>query len=329
MTVDDTTSAESSRLAAPESLLRVLREGELRIAGRLREASNATLFAEATLDGETLTCVYKPIAGERPLWDFPDGTLAGREVAAYTISEAIGWHVVPPTVMRAEGPFGPGMCQRWIDTLVDEPGEGDDSAAADDAAAEAALAGTSGLDGDGGGSAAGNADDGGEGDAGRPAGVPRVLALLPPGTEATGWLPIVDVAIGEGEEAVLAHRDDVLLARVAAFDVVINNADRKGGHLLPVPDHVYAIDHGVTFHVEDKLRTLLWGFAGRDLPGDVRATLTALVPRLAAGPLRETLRGLIADEEIDAAAARLDALLAAGTYPLPADDRHVIPWPPI
>lgn len=307
--------ADAPCLAPSERVSRVLREGELRVEGRLRTASNATLFATATLDGESLTCVYKPIAGERPLWDFPDGTLAGREVAAYQVSEAIGWHVVPPTVMRAEGPFGPGMCQRWID-VPDADAEVNAGAGSESEFEENASA--PGDDAD---------------DAARA--VPRVLTLLPPEVDVAGWLSIVEVLVGSGgegsvgETAVLAHRDDPILARIAAFDVVINNADRKGGHLLAVPGHVYAIDHGVTFHVEDKLRTLLWGFAGRELPAEVRASLTAFAPRLAAGSLRATLREFLAEAEIDAAVERLGALLAANRYPLPPDDRHAIPWPPI
>ena len=97
-----------------DEVLRLLREGELEVEGRLVDASNATLYCSATLDGVTAAVVYKPVRGERPLWDFPDGTLAGREVSAYLVSAATGWDVVPPTVMR-DGPFGPGMVQLWMD----------------------------------------------------------------------------------------------------------------------------------------------------------------------------------------------------------------------
>jgi len=163
-----------------EDALRLLREGELGVEGRLVDASNATLYCTTTLDGVTATCVYKPVRGERPLWDFPDGTLAGRELGAYLVSAASGWDLVPPTVLR-EGPFGPGMCQLWVDT--DET---------------------------------------------------------------------VDLSQ-------LARSDHPDLRRMAVLDAVVNNADRKGGHLLPRPDgRVQGVDHGVCFSVEDKLRTLLW-----------------------------------------------------------------------
>jgi hypothetical protein len=140
----------------PEDVLHLLRSAELTVEGRLVDASNATLYCSAELDGATVAVVYKPVRGERPLWDFPDGTLAGREVAAYLVSEATGWDVVPPTVLR-EGPFGTGMVQLWVD--VDES---------------------------------------------------------------------VDLAV-------LARSDHPDLRRMAVFDAVVNNADRKGGHLLPRP----------------------------------------------------------------------------------------------
>jgi uncharacterized repeat protein (TIGR03843 family) len=264
----------------------VLTGGRLEITGRLTNASNATLFGTVELDGVELRCVHKPVAGERPLWDFPTGTLANREVAAYEVSEASGWRIVPPTVMR-EAQWGPGMCQLWIDTSDDDaPGLG----------------------------------DGG------------LLTLLPEDrADAEGWRAILEVELEDGRPAVLAHKDDARLRRIAAFDVVINNADRKGGHLLvgvTEPDHVYGIDHGVTFAVEDKLRTLLWGFADEPLESEVRETLEKLELDLASGTLAERLGGLLDSEEVGATRERVRELLRAAVLPGPEGRRRPVPWPP-
>lgn len=255
---------------------RVLREGELTVQGRLTEASNATLYCRAELDGVALACVYKPVAGERPLHDFPDGTLAARELAAYAVSEAAGWHLVPRTVER-DGPFGRGMCQQWIE-------ESDLSAA------------VTVLTGD---------------EAERP----------------REWCPILAVRLSDGAEGVLAHRDGAALRRIAVFDAVVNNADRKGGHLLPLADgRVLGIDHGLTFHAEDKLRTLLWGFADRELSAGERAGLTRL---RADAALAARLSALLSPGEVEAFHARIDALLAAGALPGPEGRLRPVPWPPI
>ena len=262
----------------------ILTTGRLEISGRLTNASNATLFGTVTLDGVELECVHKPVAGERPLWDFPTGTLANREVAAYELSAATGWRIVPPTVLR-EGRWGPGMCQLWIDTD------------------EAEVLGDDGL-----------------------------LTLLPPErADADGWRAVLSVELEDGRPALLAHRDDARLRRVAAFDVVINNADRKGGHLL-VPtgeeEHVYGIDHGVTFAVEDKLRTLLWGFAGDGVDEEVRETLKELDADLRSGTLARRLGALLDPGEVDATRERLGDLLRAGVFPGPEGRRRPVPWPP-
>jgi uncharacterized repeat protein (TIGR03843 family) len=267
----------------PAQVRDILTHGEFEIEGRLTNASNATLFGRVTLDGVELECVHKPVAGERPLWDFPNGTLAGREVAAYEVSEAAGWRIVPPTVMR-EARWGPGMCQLWIDEPDDVP--------------------------QGGG----------------------LLTLLPDGADADGWCPILGVELADGREAVLAHRADDRLRRIAAFDAVVNNADRKGGHLLvgvSDPEHVYGIDHGVTFHVEDKLRTLLWGFDGEPLGGEVREVLAKLEADLESGALAGRLAGLLERSEVAAARDRVRALLRAGRFPGPAGRSRPVPWPPI
>ena len=205
-------------------------------------------------DREDLLAVWKPTRGEQPLFDFPIGTLTRREVAAYLVSEAIGWGIVPPTLLR-EGPYGEGMVQQWID--VD----------------------------------------------------PEV--------------DIVAMIVG----------DDPRLRPIAVFDAIVNNTDRKGGHLLPVPGgHLYAVDHGVTFSVVPKLRTLLWAWEGEPFDDEERAGLervrTGLDDGRGAG-LAASLRELLAAPEVEATRLRVDELLAAGTFPSPNPEWPAIPWPPI
>lgn len=262
--------------AADAAAAELLARGELTVRGRIREASNAALLCTVALDGREASCVYKPVAGERPLWDFPDGTLAGREVAAYEVSEATGWGLVPPTVLR-DGPYGEGMCQLWIDVT-----------------AEAEL-----------------------------------LALVDAEEPEPGWRAIGLADVGEGRTALLVHADDERLRRLAVLDAVINNADRKGGHLLPTAGgRLYGIDHGVTFNVEDKLRTLLWGWAGEPLTEEAVGVLKGLRGALGAG-LGARLAALITAAEIDATRARVDALLASGRHPEPGGEWPAIPWPPV
>ena len=239
-------------LVGADEALELLHRGELDVVGRLVDASNATLYCGIALDGLAATCVYKPVTGERPLWDFPDGTLAAREVAAYTVSQATGWDLVPPTVLR-DGPFGPGMCQLWVD--VDET------------------------------------------------------------------VDLVDFARSD-------HPD---LRRMAVLDVVLNNADRKGGHLLPTPDgRVRGVDHGVCFSVETKLRTLLWQWRGDPLPSEAGPVLSDLDDGLrgADGALGTALAALLSPEEVRATARRVTRLLRSGRYPQPSGDWPAIPWPP-
>ncbi len=202
-----------------------------------------------TLDGVTASCVYKPVRGERPLWDFPDGTLAGREVATYLIDEAIGWDLVPLTALR-DGPFGPGMCQLWVD--VDET---------------------------------------------------------------------VDLAA-------LAHSDHPDLRRLAVLDAVVNNADRKGGHLLPTTaGRVFGVDHGLCFSTEDKLRTLLWQWRSLPLPDEAVEVLTRL-QTLLRGELGTSLHAHLTRREVRRTADRIDRLLSTGVHPSPSPDWPAIPWPP-
>jgi uncharacterized repeat protein (TIGR03843 family) len=242
---------DTERVLERDAALDLLRRGDLDVQGRLVDASNATLFCAVSCDGLQAACVYKPIAGERPLWDFPDGTLAGREVAASLVDEATGWEIVPPTVHR-EGPFGPGMCQLWID--VDET---------------------------------------------------------------------VDLA----RLARSAHPD---LRRMAVLDAVLNNGDRKGGHLLPTTaGRVHGVDHGVCFSVDDKLRTLLWQWRGKPLTDEARSVLTGLDEALRPGEaLSEALHEHLTRAEVRRTRGRVQQLLSSGKHPLPSADWPAIPWPP-
>ncbi len=262
-------------------VLDLLRDGVLAVEGRLVAASNVTLLGEVSRAGQRRRCVYKPIAGEAPLWDFPDGTLAGREVAAYLVSEAAGWHVVPPTVMRADGPLGAGMCQAWID---------------------------------------------------QPRASAPLVDVVAPDRVGPGSLPVLRAVDDDGAPVVLAHADDKALRRLALFDVVVNNADRKGGHVLVAgPDRpaemsaVLGVDHGVTFHTDPKLRTVLWGWAGTRLDAAEVERLRELAGLLA-GELGQALDAYLTRDEIDATARRVHALLDAGALPVP-HGRMPVPWP--
>jgi hypothetical protein len=246
--VSEPTARDSVTLDVAEAL-DLLRLGTLEVEGRLVDASNTTLYCSLSRDGLTTACVYKPVRGERPLWDFPDGTLAAREAAAYLISTALGWNVVPPTVLR-DGPYGEGMVQLWID--------GDETV-----------------------------------DLGR-----------------------------------LIRADRPALRRMAVFDAVVNNADRKGGHLIPVPGgHVYGVDHGVSFHQQDKLRTVLWSWAGQPLPEEAVDALSEL-RALLEGALETALEALLTRREVAAVRGRVDRLLTRRCYPEPSGDWPAVPWPP-
>lgn len=231
--------------AAAEKLLL---DGEMTIEGRLVQASNATLRCDIELDGLLAKCVYKPIAGERPLWDFPDGTLAGREVSAYLVSQAMGWRIVPPTVHR-DGPFGPGMVQLWIE-----------------------------------------ADE-------------------------------VDLVA-------LSRSNDPSIRRMAVFDAVVNNADRKIGHLLPSGEHVFGCDHGVCFSTDYKLRTVLWQWRGKPLKPLALRALEKVRAELD-GALATRLAELITPEEVEATRRRVDLMLKHKVHPYPPEDWPAIPWPPM
>ena len=225
----------------------VLVNGEIEVQGRLVDASNATLFISITYENESSQAIYKPISGERPLWDFESGNLASRERAAYLISELGHFNLVPLTILR-EGPFGLGAVQRWID--VNE----------------------------------------------------------------------------EIDLAEYFRTDATELRLTALFDAVINNTDRKIGHLLPdLNGKLYVCDHGVTFHHEDKLRTVLWQWAGKALTLEEITRLTELRARILGN---EEIAVLINKEEMAALLQRIDRLISQGSFPLPSPEWPAVPWPP-
>jgi uncharacterized repeat protein (TIGR03843 family) len=291
--------------------LELLREGELTVHGRLTAASNAVFFCSVASrapggrgdgrGGGSAFCVYKPVAGERPLWDFPEGTLAARETAAYEVAAAAGWQLIPPTVLR-EGPFGEGMVQLWIEPV--EPPEDDASDAdPDDEASEPGL------------------DDG----------FGALLALQDADEPEPGWRAIGRAEVGGGRTALLVHADDQRLRRLSVLDAVVNNADRKGGHLLTAADgRLYGIDHGVTFAVPVKLRTLLWGWAGERLTAETVEVLRRLDGQLAPGAeLDRRLAPLLTGDELAALRERVADLLESGVHPEPSGEWPAVPWPPI
>ena len=248
-----------------------LTDGELTLHGRIMPASNATFVGE--VDG--VQVVYKPIAGERPLWDFPDGSLAHREVAAYLLSEALGWDLVPRTFLR-DGPHGRGMVQVWR--------EPDEEQAA--------------------------------------------VTLVAEGAVPPGFRHVFDGVDQHDQPISLVHEDSPALRRMAVFDVVVNNADRKGGHVLEMTDgHRYGVDHGVTFHTDPKLRTVLWGWAGERLTDEEAAGLERLQGALA-GELADALVAHLTAPEVERTVARCTRLAARGRFPEPHGDWPVIPWPP-
>lgn len=262
------TSAELASSPAADSLdrLAALRDGDLEVIGRLVGSSNNAMVVRVwplarhpafgtPLEPDDLLAVWKPTAGERPLFDFPIGTLTRREVAAHLVSQALGWGIVPPTLLR-DGPAGEGMLQEWID--VDPEAD--------------------------------------------------VIAMV--------------------------NGDDPRLRRVAVFDAIVNNTDRKVGHLLPVTGgHLHAVDHGVTFSVAPKLRTVLWAWEGEPFDAEelagLRRVREALGSQAAPGALAVALGELLAMREIEATRARITGLLGSGRFPSPNPDWPAIPWPPV
>lgn len=298
-----------------------------------------------------MRCVYKPVRGERPLHDFPDGTLAGREVAASLVSRAGGWGVVPTTVLR-DGPLGPGSVQRWVHPPRDAPLDGEaaadgvvDPAGAVDPDDEPDL-----LD-----DAAGPLTDVPEPDGAGPDGADDdlddehllgepgagLVDVVPQGDVPPGWRGVLDAWGPYGEPVTLVHADDPRLLSVAVLDVVANNADRKAGHLLlgrPAaadPDSaaaradgppVHGIDHGLVLHAEGKLRTVLWGWAGEPLPDVELEALDRLRAALRDG-LEDELQVLLTGREVRALRTRVDRLLRGAVMPQPPEHRSAVPWP--
>ncbi|HET9647494.1 MAG TPA: SCO1664 family protein [Microlunatus sp.] len=267
------TQPVSESLPEHPALTTVPGNGELEIVGRLVEASNATFLARLTTEDGQIDCVYKPIRGERPLWDFPRHTLGLREVAAYELSRVAGFDVVPVTVLT-DGPFGTGSLQIWVDTV-----EADNESLVD---------------------------------------------LVPTRTlPRPGWFACVDGFDGDEQSVSVIHADNAALRRLAVFDCLANNADRKGGHILSSGGRVFGVDHGICFHVETKLRTLLWGWAGSELTDGERALVARARDE---GPA--ALEPLLAEDEIEATVRRAEVLLRRGTLPRARGEWPSIPWPP-
>lgn len=244
---------------------------ELKLTGRITTASNATFLGSI---GDVVV-VYKPIAGESPLWDFPQGFLAHREVAAYLVSQAFGWNLVPYTWLR-DGPAGEGMVQLW-----QEP----------DSAHSA---------------------------------VQLVTANQVP---ETGWKRVLEGQDENGQMVALIHEDTPALRRMTVFDIIVNNADRKGDHILAMADgHRHGVDHGVTFHRDHKLRTVLWGWLGDALTTEELDGIERVTEGLHGG-LGRDLAGLISEEEIASLAERCAGLRSTGRFPAPSGEMPAVPWP--
>lgn len=254
--------------------LKELDLAELEVQGQLVQASNQTLLCTARDHNEqTSRYVYKPVSGERPLWDFPEETLAKREVAAFHLAELARWHHVPQTWWLEDGPLGPGMLQTWIENADYQP-------------------------------------------------VVNIFSQQPP----EHWIHILRAEDSHGRPVTLAHRDDTSLQRVALFDAILNNADRKAGHLLiDSNSRLWAIDHGVTFNAEPKLRTVLWGWIGQEIPEPLMEEVRHLTDRW--GEHHADFEDLLNHEEIDAVSARLETLLTNQVFPEPSPQWPAVPWP--
>ena len=236
-----------------EPILTTLKQGSLAIQGEFQWGSNYTFLVNVQYGALNLPAVYKPTRGERPLWDFPPASLAHRETAAYLVSEALGWRLVPPTVYRRHGPLGPGSLQLFI--------EHD----------------------------------------------PEYLYFT------------------------FSEEDRQRLRPAALFDLLINNADRKGSHILIDKDnHIWLIDHGICFHEEDKLRTVVWDFAGGSQPPEHRVDLLHFIEELTPGEsLFNDLKTHLILAELRALKVRAEMLAAEEDFPNPNPSRHSQPWPPI
>jgi uncharacterized repeat protein (TIGR03843 family) len=234
-------------------LLTALQQGEITLQGQFLHGSNYTFLGDLSYGERPLRVVYKPARGEQPLWDFPTGSLSKREVAAFVLSEALGWALVPPTIYRRKGPMGPGSLQLFI--------EHDD-----------------------------------------------------------------DYHYFNFNEA-----DHQRLRPTMLFDFLINNADRKGSHIIiDQEQHIWLIDHGVCFHIEDKLRTVIWDFASEPIPQSLLDDVNRLLPELHKDQFfYQELSVYLSGEEIRAIEKRAKKIVTSGFFPRPPDERRAYPWPPV
>jgi uncharacterized repeat protein (TIGR03843 family) len=236
-----------------ETLHSVLLRGEITLQGQFMLGSNYTFLVNVSNEEQVVPAVYKPSKGEQPLWDFPENSLAWREVAAYIVSEALGWNFVPYTLLRDEGPFGPGSLQQYID-----------------------------------------------------------------------YNPNYHYFTFKDE-------DKARLRPVVLFDLLINNADRKGSHVIiqKRTRKIFLIDHGLCFHEEDKLRTVIWDFAGESIPSELIADIEKFREALSTPDLRSTLELYLTSAELAALEARAAALITSGVFPPLPKDRRAFPYPPL
>lgn len=236
-----------------QTILEALQKGTIDLQGQFLSGSNYTFLGDLTYNDLAFQVVYKPVRGEQPLWDFPHGSLARREVAAYLVSEALGWDLVPPTVFRKEGPLGPGSAQQYVDH--------------------------------------------------------------DPNNHYFNF----------------EEKDRQRLRPVVIFDLLLNNADRKGGHILrDDQDHLWLIDHGLCFHAEDKLRTVVWDFSGEEIPDELMMAVSELTAILRDGSkLYIDLQHYLRPGEISSLAARARRLCDTGRFPSPPASRRSYPWPPV
>ncbi len=234
-------------------IIEALHKGVLELQGQFLSGSNYTFLGDLSYGTLAFQVVYKPIRGEQPLWDFPHGSLSRREVAAYLISEALGWGLVPPTVLRKDGPLGPGSLQQYVDH---DPND--------------------------------------------------------------HYFNFED-------------KDRQRLRPVVVFDLILNNADRKGGHILrDAQNHLWLIDHGLCFHAEEKLRTVVWDFSGEEIPHELMASVSELIVQLKEGEdLHGQLMQYLRPGEITAMLSRARRLCETGRFPSPPASRRSYPWPPV
>lgn len=236
-----------------QMILEALHKGTLELQGQFLSGSNYTFLGDLTYGDLAFQVVYKPVRGEQPLWDFPHGSLARREVAAYLVSEALGWDLVPPTVLRKEGPLGTGSVQQFVDH--------------------------------------------------------------DPNNHYFNF----------------DEEERQRLRPVVIFDLLLNNADRKGGHILcDEQDHLWLIDHGLCFHAEDKLRTVVWDFSGEEIPEELMMAVSELISNLKdGGKLYTELLHYLRQGEVSSLLARARRLCETGRFPSPPASRRSYPWPPV